>query len=122
MKNIRKELSYMLTQPQLEYLFQFLEKPFYGSRLGFEHPKGMYVCDFNTPKSIFQMTAERIQRLQELASQHSQIENVKIHWFLMTNEETTEEINEFFKVRYQQLFAAMSVCKKIDEGKKSGVV
>ena len=68
-----------------------------GSRLGFEHPKGMYVCDFNTPKSIFQMTAERIQRIQELASQHSQIENVKIHWFLMTNEETTEEINEFFR-------------------------
>ena len=26
-----------------------------GSRLGFEHPKGMYVCEFNTPKSIFQM-------------------------------------------------------------------
>ena len=26
----------MLSQEQLEYLFQYLEKPFYGNRFGFE--------------------------------------------------------------------------------------
>ncbi|GAB1221340.1 hypothetical protein ENUP19_0079G0031 [Entamoeba nuttalli] len=68
-----------------------------GSRLGFEHPKGMFVLPFEIPKSIFQMTSERLLRLQELASEYSHQKNVMIHWFLMTNEETIEEINNYFK-------------------------
>ena len=68
-----------------------------GSRLGFEHPKGMYVCPFEIPKSIFQMTAERLLYLQKLSGEFTKKENIEIHWFLMTNEETTNEIDEFFK-------------------------
>ncbi|ELP84666.1 UDP-N-acteylglucosamine pyrophosphorylase, putative, partial [Entamoeba invadens IP1] len=68
-----------------------------GSRLGFEHPKGMFVIPLKNPISIFGTTAARLLCLQKLANAHANITTTKLHWFLMTNEETTEEIKTFFK-------------------------
>ncbi|ELP84664.1 UDP-N-acetylglucosamine pyrophosphorylase, putative [Entamoeba invadens IP1] len=68
-----------------------------GSRLGFEHPKGMFVIPLKNPISLFGVIAARLLCLQKLANAHANITTTKLHWFLMTNEETTEEIKTFFK-------------------------
>jgi len=38
-----------------------------GSRLGFDHPKGMYDIGLKSKKSIFQILTERFFRAQMLA-------------------------------------------------------
>ena len=38
-----------------------------GSRLGFEHPKGMYNIGLSSSKSIFQIHAEKILGISKLS-------------------------------------------------------
>ena len=66
-----------------------------GSRLGYNHPKGMF--DFGLPshKSLFQIQAERIQNLQQRAGKGTDTQ-VQIPRYIMTSDATHDETVEFF--------------------------
>jgi UDP-N-acetylglucosamine/UDP-N-acetylgalactosamine diphosphorylase len=62
-----------------------------GTRLGFDHPKGMYAIGPVSGRSLFQIHAEKI-----LAA--SRRYNVRIPLYLMTSPKTHEETAEFLKI------------------------
>jgi UDP-N-acetylglucosamine/UDP-N-acetylgalactosamine diphosphorylase len=67
-----------------------------GSRLGFNHPKGMFcINDLPSRKSIFQILTERFIRVQELANGERRKLTCKM--LVMTSRENHDETCEFFK-------------------------
>eukprot|EP00919_Chromeraceae_sp_WS-2016_P072626 GHVR01171685.1.p1 GENE.GHVR01171685.1~~GHVR01171685.1.p1 ORF type:complete len:444 (+),score=82.99 GHVR01171685.1:238-1569(+) len=79
-----------------------------GSRLGFEKPKGMYPIGALSGMSLFQIFAERIRRIQFLASGKSSTP-VVIPFLVMTsnlNHDDTRqlfEVNKYFDLSPQQV-------------------
>jgi len=63
-----------------------------GTRLGSLLPKGCYNVGLPSGKSLFQLQAERIARLQVLAGGSS-----RIRWYVMTSPATHAETVEFFE-------------------------
>lgn len=61
-----------------------------GSRLGFEHPKGMFPIGPRSQRSLFQIFAEQIQARN---LRHS----TSLLWMIMTSDATHTETVEFFK-------------------------
>ncbi len=61
-----------------------------GSRLGFNHPKGMYPIGPKSDRTLFQIFAEQI-----LARR--QYHDARIHWYLMTSAATHDETIAFFE-------------------------
>jgi len=101
-----------------------------GTRLGFEHAKGIYNIGMPSNKSLFQYFAERIQRISELALKTCDIADKDpkklISFYVMTSEMNTEEIKKYFadndffgldpkKVTFfcQQSFPALNFSGKI---------
>lgn len=68
-----------------------------GTRLGSSAPKGCYNIGLPSEKSLFQLQAERIWRLQHLASKHYHKEDVEVPWYIMTSGPTRKPTQQYFE-------------------------
>ncbi|KPM38624.1 UDP-N-acetylglucosamine pyrophosphorylase [Neonectria ditissima] len=68
-----------------------------GTRLGSSAPKGCYNIGLPSKKSLFQIQAERIRKVQELASKKSSGSSAVVPWYVMTSGPTRGPTENFFK-------------------------
>jgi UDP-N-acetylglucosamine/UDP-N-acetylgalactosamine diphosphorylase len=69
-----------------------------GTRLGSADPKGCFNIGLPTGKSLFQIQAERIWKIQQLASKKQQREGgVVVPWYVMTSGPTRGPTEKFFR-------------------------
>lgn len=68
-----------------------------GTRLGFNLPKGEYNIGLPSTKTLFQLQAERLIKLQEIAAKHAgkKPSDVVIPWYIMTSPMTDKDTREY---------------------------
>ncbi|KAI1361188.1 nucleotide-diphospho-sugar transferase [Xylaria arbuscula] len=69
-----------------------------GTRLGSKAPKGAFNIQLSSKKSLFQIQAERILKVQELAAAKAQDKSkAQVPWYVMTSGPTRAMTEKFFK-------------------------
>ena len=68
-----------------------------GTRLGFNHPKGMFDLGLKSQLSLFGFFAHRLIKLNKLACIYAgKPQTTLIKWYLMTSEMNHHEIVDYF--------------------------
>ena len=68
-----------------------------GTRLGSSAPKGCFNIGLPSQKSLFEIQAQRILKVQELAEKKSGKKNIVVPWYVMTSGPTRGPTEKYFE-------------------------